>query len=69
MTLWQQFIDVSITYSEEVYSKLNVKLTRDDIMGESAYNEDLTLPSELKQVSCIRYQGAKVVLYLNSADR
>ncbi len=39
--LWQQFIDISIAHSEEVYRKLNVTLARSDIMGESAYNHDL----------------------------
>ncbi len=39
--LWQQFIDISITHSEEIYAKLNVSLKRSDIMGESAYNDDL----------------------------
>lgn len=41
MQLWHQFIDVSIKHSEEVYDRLNVTLTRDDIMGESGYNDDL----------------------------
>jgi arginyl-tRNA synthetase len=31
--LWQQFIDVSILHSEEVYKKLNVNLKHEDIMG------------------------------------
>ncbi len=41
MALWHQFIDISIKHSEEVYDRLNVTLTRDDIMGESGYNDDL----------------------------
>ncbi len=40
--LWQQFIDISISHSEEIYEKLNVSLQRNDIMGESAYNDDLS---------------------------
>jgi arginyl-tRNA synthetase len=40
LALWQNFIDVSIAHSEEVYHKLSVTLTRDDVMGESAYNHD-----------------------------
>ena len=40
--LWQQFIDISIAHSEEIYNKLNVSLKRADIMGESAYNDDLS---------------------------
>ena len=38
--LWQQFIDISIAHSEEIYEKLNVTLRREHVMGESAYNDD-----------------------------
>ena len=39
--LWQKFIDISLGHCEEVYDKLNVKLTRDDVRAESFYNDDL----------------------------
>ena len=39
--LWQQFIDISLQHCEDIYSRLNVLLTRDDVMPESAYNHDL----------------------------
>lgn len=39
--LWQQFIDTSLTHCQEVYDRLGVKLTRDDVMAESAYNDAL----------------------------
>lgn len=38
---WKQFIEVSLSHCEEVYQKLGILLTRDDLMAESAYNEDL----------------------------
>jgi len=41
LNLWQKFIDISLGHCEEVYEKLNVKLTRDDVRAESFYNEDL----------------------------
>ncbi len=41
LTLWQKFIDISLGHCEEVYEKLNVNLTRDDVRAESFYNEDL----------------------------
>ena len=41
LKLWQQFIDVSLSHCDEIYSILNVLLTRDDVMPESAYNDDL----------------------------
>ena len=41
LALWQQFIDESLDHYDDVYSRLGVSLTRDDIRGESAYNDDL----------------------------
>lgn len=41
LKLWQQFIDISLSHCDEIYSTLNVLLTRDDVMPESAYNDDL----------------------------
>ncbi|MBU2894241.1 arginine--tRNA ligase [Colwellia sp. D2M02] len=69
--LWQQFIDISITHSEEIYAKLNVSLKRADIMGESAYNDDLsTVIDELmaKEIA-VEDQGAKVVFIEEMANK
>jgi arginyl-tRNA synthetase len=69
--LWQQFIDISITHSEDIYAKLNVSLKRSDIMGESAYNDDLsTIIDELmaKEIA-EESQGAKVVFINEMANR
>jgi arginyl-tRNA synthetase len=69
--LWQQFIDISITHSEEIYTKLNVSLERSDIMGESAYNDDLsTVIDELmaKEIA-EESQGAKVVFINEMANK
>ena len=41
LTLWQSFIDASLGHCEEVYSKLGVNLTRDDVRAESFYNSEL----------------------------
>ena len=69
--LWHLFIDVSISHSEEVYEKLNVSLTRQDIMGESAYNEDLPhVVAELKEKGiAVEDQGAQVVFIEELADK
>jgi len=37
--LWRVLVDRSIAYFEEVYTKLGVLLTRDDVVGESFYND------------------------------
>jgi len=69
--LWQQFIDISITHSEDIYQKLNVTLTRNDIMGESAYNPDLPIVIEelMAKNIAVEDQGAKVVFIEEMANK
>ena len=71
MALWQQFIDISIAHSEEVYHKLGVTLSRDDVMGESAYNDQLAdVVSKLKEQGlAVDDQGAVVVFIEELADK
>jgi arginyl-tRNA synthetase len=69
--LWKQFIDISIAHSEEIYSKLNVSLKRSDIMGESAYNDDLSavIDELMAQEIAVEDQGAKVVFIDEMANK
>lgn len=71
LALWERFIDISIAHSEEVYEKLNVSLTRKDIMGESAYNADLAnVVADLKEKGiAVEDQGAQVVFIPELADK
>ncbi|WP_068547167.1 arginine--tRNA ligase [Thalassotalea crassostreae] len=71
LVLWQQFIDISIHHSEEIYDKLNVTLTRDDIMGESAYNPDLPVVIDelMAKNIAVEDQGAKVVFIEEMANK
>ena len=71
LALWDKFIDVSIAHSEEVYDKLNASLTREHIMGESAYNHDLAnVVAELKAKGiAVEDQGAQVVFIPELADK
>ena len=39
--IWQRMVDVSLDDFEQVYALLGSKLTRADVVGESAYNNDL----------------------------
>ena len=70
-TLWQQFIDISIKHSEEIYEQLNVTLKRSDIMGESAYNPDLpkVIDELMAQNIAVEDQGAKVVFIDEMANK
>lgn len=60
---WQQFIDISLQHCEDVYARLGVLLTRDDVKPESAYNTDL--PNVITDLSdkglLTKDQGAQVV--------
>ena len=69
--LWKQFIDISIAHSEEIYSKLNVSLKRSDIMGESAYNDDLSavIDELMAKEIAVEDQGAKVVFIDEMANK
>ncbi len=69
--LWQQFIDISIAHSEEIYEKLNVTLARKDIMGESAYNPDLpkVIDELMAKNIAVEDQGAKVVFIDEMANK
>ncbi|MFA5632843.1 MAG: arginine--tRNA ligase [Porticoccaceae bacterium] len=69
--LWQQFIDISVAHSEEIYRLLNVTLDHTHIRPESAYNDDLqAVVDDLKtQNLCVEDQGAQVVFLDELADK
>ncbi len=49
MALWTRFNEISLSHCQKIYELLNVKLTPADVMGESAYNDDLAnVVSDLK---------------------
>ncbi|WP_435607174.1 arginine--tRNA ligase [Pseudomonas knackmussii] len=41
LRLWTRFNEISLSHCQKVYDQLGVKLTMADVMGESAYNDDL----------------------------
>lgn len=43
LELWHKFNDISLGHCQQVYDRLDVKLTRADVRGESAYNDDLPI--------------------------
>ncbi|MEK8031160.1 arginine--tRNA ligase [Ideonella sp. DXS29W] len=62
-TLWRRFLDVSMRHCEAVYDMLGVGLTRADLKGESAYNDEL--PGILRDLQAqglaVESDGAQVV--------
>jgi arginyl-tRNA synthetase len=63
LKLWKQFTDTSLQHCDEIYQDLNVLLTRDDVMPESAYNDDLAnVVADLNKLGMLKEdQGAQCV--------
>jgi len=78
LLLWQSFINSSLGHCEEVYNKLGVNLSRDDVRAESFYNSKLasvitTLKEkELSTVSdgavCVFLDGSEVPVIIQKGD-
>jgi arginyl-tRNA synthetase len=71
LALWQQFKEVSLHHSTEIYQQLNVTLTDDDVRGESFYNNELApLVADLQQKNlAVENDGAQVVFLQELADK
>ncbi|MCB1757662.1 MAG: arginine--tRNA ligase, partial [Gammaproteobacteria bacterium] len=72
--LWREFNEVSLSHCQTIYDKLDVSLTRGDVMGESAYNA--MLPQVLLDLDTAGLltedQGAQCVFleeFRNSEDK
>jgi len=63
LRLWKKFIDISLGHCEEIYGKLDVNLTREDVRAESYYNEKLPkVIEELEKRGKLQVsEGAKCV--------
>ncbi len=63
LALWRQFVKTSLNHAQSVYDTLGLLLTQADVMGESAYNDDLqaTVDELLQQGIAVDDDGAKVV--------
>lgn len=70
-TLWQQFKDLSLAHSKEIYENLNVTLTDADVRGESFYNDYLApLVKDLQTKGLAQESdGAQVVFLEELADK
>ncbi len=67
--LWQKFIDISLGHCEEVYEKLNVKLSREDVRAESFYNERLPQLIELlHQKSLLQESNGAQCVFLENEE-
>jgi len=78
LMLWQSFIDASLGHCEEVYEKLGVNLTRDDVRAESFYNPQLPniiktlqnkgLSTKSDGAECVFLEGSDVPVIVQKGD-
>ncbi|EAR5416144.1 arginine--tRNA ligase [Salmonella enterica] len=61
--MWRKLVDITMTQNQITYDRLNVTLTRDDVMGESLYNPMLPgIVADLKAKGlAVESEGATVV--------
>ncbi|MGL6234502.1 MAG: arginine--tRNA ligase [Segniliparus sp.] len=68
---WQEIVAESKTYFGEIYAKLGVLLTDEDIAGESSYNDELQgIADDLERRGvAVRSEGALCVFFDDVADK
>lgn len=63
---WQQLVDITLEHNYEIYERLNVTLTKEDIMGESMYNPMLKgIVEDLKSKNIASQSEGATVVYLD----
>ncbi|MFC1234215.1 arginine--tRNA ligase [Vibrio sp. F74] len=62
--MWKKLVDVTMIQNQQNYDRLSVSLTRDDVMGESMYNDMLPgIVADLKEKGlAVENDGAQVVI-------
>ncbi len=78
LMLWKKFIDISLGHCEEVYEKLDVNLSREDVRAESFYNETLAkvvedldtagMLQESDGAQCVFLEGDEVPVIVRKSD-
>ncbi len=78
LNLWQKFIDVSLGHCEDVYGKLSIDLTRDDVRAESSYNDVLQetvdrlnsngILTESNGAQCVFVDGSETPFIIQKSD-
>ncbi|MGL4842295.1 MAG: arginine--tRNA ligase [Enterobacter asburiae] len=63
LEMWRKLVDITMSQNQLTYNRLNVTLTRDDVMGESLYNPMLPgIVADLKAKNlAVESEGATVV--------
>ncbi|MDA1073663.1 MAG: arginine--tRNA ligase [Proteobacteria bacterium] len=63
---WQQFIDISLSHCQELYTRLDVSLTPQDVCAESSYNDDLpVVVADLTQAHLLTESDGAMCVFLD----
>ncbi|OAJ92990.1 arginine--tRNA ligase [Vibrio bivalvicida] len=64
--MWKKLVDVTMVQNQRNYDRLNVSLTRADVMGESMYNDMLPgIVADLKQQGLAQEDDGAQVVFLD----
>ena len=71
LKMWKKLVNITMVQNQEIYDRLNISLTENDIMGESLYNPMLKpLVEDLVNKNlAVKDDGAMVVYLKNFADK
>ncbi|MFK7892327.1 MAG: arginine--tRNA ligase [Granulosicoccus sp.] len=66
MALWHRFNDITLKHADALYERLGVMLTRDDLDGESRYNDDLSrVVADLQASGLLTLDDGAQCVFLN----
>ncbi|WP_099611477.1 arginine--tRNA ligase [Vibrio fujianensis] len=66
LDMWKKLVDVTMIQNQRNYDRLNVSLTRDNVMGESMYNDMLAgIVADLKQKGLAQEDDGAQVVFLD----
>lgn len=66
LDMWKKLVDVTMIQNQRNYDRLNVSLTRDDVMGESMYNNMLAgIVADLKEKGLAKEDDGAQVVFLD----
>lgn len=64
--MWRRLVDITMAQNQQVYQRLNVTLTEDDVMGESLYNPMLPgIVADLKAKGLATESEGATVVFLD----
>ncbi|RSD32012.1 arginine--tRNA ligase [Vibrio pectenicida] len=64
--MWKKLVDITMIQNQHNYDRLNVSLTRNDVMGESMYNNMLpNIVADLKQQGLAQEDNGAQVVFLD----